>query len=130
MNIDSYGFPEPNSKEFEKFKKQRINKLKESKRKWQEFFIKNGGKNKPIKKSTELKSLIRNYGIPPQYRPKVWFETCGATQKLVENQGYYQKLLEVHQEHQSQAQYQIDLDLKRTFPGNFSFHLLRTSNFC
>lgn len=68
--------------------------------------------------------MIRNYGVPPQFRPKIWFECCGATQKLLENQGYYQKLLQVHQEHQSQAQYQIDLDLLRTFPGKTLFKLL------
>jgi len=83
------------------------------------FNKKNGGKKKQIRKSKELKAIIRQYGIPAQYRPKVWLECTGANQKIVENQGYYEKLLEVHQEHQSQAQYQIELDLLRTFPGNF-----------
>ena len=75
------GFGEPkeelNLKLFKKFEKQRTLKLKESKNKWHQYFIENGGKNEVIKKNSTLKEIIRNYGIPTNFRPKIWFEMSG-----------------------------------------------------
>jgi len=64
----------------------------------------------------EIKSLIRKYGIFPAYRRKVWLEFNNVDKKMIENQGYYQKMLEVHQDVFNEAEHQIDLDLSRTFP--------------
>ena len=45
----------------------------------------------------------------------------GARKKFIGNSGYYQKLLEVHSEHNSVALKQINLDLSRTFPNHEFF---------
>jgi hypothetical protein len=120
--METMGFPEPFSGtdnlnyEYEKYRLVRRKQREVDKKKWQEFMIKNGGRHKPVTKSQELKSLLRTVGVPPIYRPKIWMECTGCNKRIAENRGYYQKMLSVHDHHQSEAQQQIDLDLQRTFP--------------
>jgi hypothetical protein len=49
---------------------------------------------------------------------KIWGELINLDKKILENKGYYEKLLEVHIQHHSLAEDQINLDLLRTFPNH------------
>ena len=71
--------------------------------------------------NSSMKSLIRKYGIFPSYRKKIWLEMKNVDKKMIENQGYYQKMLQVHKDVFNEAEYQIDLDLSRTFPQHAFF---------
>jgi hypothetical protein len=74
LTSERLGFDIPNSSPhsdlYKKNEKIREEKLKESKKKWQLYFIENGGKNQVIKYNSSLKEIIRNFGIPPKFRPK------------------------------------------------------------
>ena len=84
---------------------------------WNNFIVNIIVYNKVVYNST-VKSLIRKHGIFPAYRKKLWLEINNVDKKMIENQGYYQKMLQVHQDVFNEAEHQIDLDLSRTFPSH------------
>lgn len=141
--MDNIGFPPPyDSREKELYEQymnssQRKKFSSECKESWQEYFMtSNNGcmlflfvkklnvhvTNNILKVynrvsyNNSLKSIIRKYGIHPMYRKKIWLELNNVDKKMIENQGYYQKMLQVHQNIYNEAEHQIDLDLSRTFP--------------
>mmetsp|Transcript_2385 Transcript_2385/g.3469 ORF Transcript_2385/g.3469 Transcript_2385/m.3469 type:complete len:449 (+) Transcript_2385:30-1376(+) len=88
---------------------------------WHGFFKKTGGESKAInfnKHERRIKNLIRNYGIPPEFRSKVWLECVGVHKKIDLNRGYYDKMLDsdLHDSKHHTIIHQIELDLRRTFP--------------
>jgi len=95
----------------------------EAKKAWTEFLITNGGVKKPLNnESKALKNMIRKYPVPAQYRAKVWMECSGASKKILENEGYYEMILNVHAKQLSVANHQIEMDLARTFPTHPYFN--------
>ena len=95
----------------------------EAKKIWCEYFANNGGISKPIDpNNSSLQSLIRKYEIPSLLRRKIWSECMRVDKLVAENEGYYEKILEVHKDHPCQSMSQIELDLHRTFPHHPYFH--------
>ncbi|KAL9252032.1 TBC1 domain family member 2A-like protein [Drosera capensis] len=65
-----------------------------------------------------LRRLIRK-GIPPVWRPKVWFTLSGAAKKKsTVPESYYSDLTKATAGEVTAATKQIDHDLPRTFPGH------------
>lgn len=97
-------------------------KLDDANRAWSSFFMSKGGYDVTLRKvGKSMKRIVRNHPIPARYRPKVWFEITGARKKMIENEGYYQTILDVHKDQESRAKVQIELDLSRTFPDHEFF---------
>ncbi|GMG98736.1 hypothetical protein Nepgr_000576 [Nepenthes gracilis] len=71
-----------------------------------------------IANAVTLKRLIRK-GIPPVWRPKVWFTLSGAAKKKsTVPESYYSDLIKATEGKVTAATKQIDHDLPRTFPGH------------
>ena len=49
----------------------------------------------------------------------MWAIHCGAMRKMINSSptGYYNRLVKLHEHDKSKVNYEIDKDLKRTFPG-------------
>ncbi len=78
--------------------------------------------------SKDLKKLIRN-GVPNSIRGKVWMDLSGASQKLTENAGIYEKLLSAADSTADPAALSlIEVDLHRTFPNHPRFNAASESN--
>lgn len=122
------GFPEPEDEEVLKFHQDWLSKTtdkhEEAIKAWKYFFThQNGGIDKPIEPdNSNLKTLIRKYEIPSRYRNKLWKELTKVDKLLKENEGYYDKILEVHKDQACQAAQQIEMDLARTFPQHPYFN--------
>ena len=64
-----------------------------------------------------LRNLITTGGIPVAFRPAVWWEISGAHAKMaLHPPNYYKSLCE--QKPLQEAQYAIEKDIDRTFPGH------------
>lgn len=95
----------------------------EAKKVWRDFFMNNGGVTKPLDPHNKaLQSLIRKFEVPSVLRRKVWMECMRVDKLVLENEGYYEKILEVHKDQESQSMAQIELDLHRTFPHHPYFN--------
>ncbi|KAH3680888.1 hypothetical protein WICMUC_000031 [Wickerhamomyces mucosus] len=66
----------------------------------------------------EFKRLILTYGIPMNYRPKIWFELLYV--KDITTPGEYYNLLN-HNPKNEESEGQIKLDINRTMPFNVFF---------
>ncbi|KAL9649154.1 hypothetical protein ABK040_009458 [Willaertia magna] len=126
--MDNIGFPIPEDeeikKEYNKYKnsKERLKFINDCKEQWMEYFMtQNGGFYNKVNKNKTIQQMIRKYGIYPNYRNKIWCELNQIDKKLIENEGYYKKMLQVHKNIYNEAEYQIDLDLSRTFPQHVNF---------
>lgn len=65
----------------------------------------------------KVQQRVRRCGIPPAYRPSLWLQLSGAAKKLKENEGYYEKMLQIHSKQlQSRTYEEIEKDLLRTYP--------------
>ncbi|VDN55593.1 unnamed protein product [Dracunculus medinensis] len=100
--------------------------------KWDSFLVNNV--SRPLKPSSELKSLIRN-GVPKTYRKRVWKRLIFfallvmhlvGDQKSDLGNGYFELLLRKARRMEEREEYdgamkQIELDLSRTLPTNKYF---------
>ncbi|CCH44932.1 GTPase-activating protein [Wickerhamomyces ciferrii] len=96
------------------------------KKKWELLFKKNGldlNNDNPIRfppKSEKLKRYIRK-GIPAEWRGNAWWYFAKGDEKLNNNIGLYDKLVESTINLHNKDSEIIERDLNRTFPDNIHF---------
>ena len=96
------------------------------KRKWQDLMTKNGlslNNDSPVRfpaRSEKLKRYIRK-GIPAEWRGNAWWFFAKGPEKLKNNQGVYDTLVESTLHLKNKDTEIIERDLNRTFPDNVHF---------
>jgi len=137
-SVDSYGFRRGEEFDYEYYKSfisaYNVTLNRRSGR-WSGV-LKNGA-IKQVPKSSRIKRFCRK-GIPAKHRAQVWMDVSGASLKMKQQPGLYQKTLatepnldtltETQRKNLQQLEPQIELDTKRTFPENIYFNNCSTDD--
>ncbi|XP_027631993.1 growth hormone-regulated TBC protein 1 [Tupaia chinensis] len=114
--VDPYGFEQPENLDSadEAFLSAYPAVLARRAAKWSRLLKARGG----VRRSPTVKRYVRK-GIPLALRAHVWMALSGAQERMDQNPGYYQRLLQGERDRSIEEA--IKTDLNRTFPDNVQF---------
>ncbi|OWB76484.1 hypothetical protein B5S32_g636 [[Candida] boidinii] len=132
LERDRYGFKKTNNyislREYNTWWHEYSPYLVRRKRKWEKLMAKSGLRTSnsisPTRfpaKSEELKRYVRK-GIPAEWRGNAWFFFAKGPDKLRENPGIYDHLVDQTMDMVNENTEAIEKDLHRTFPENIHFN--------
>ncbi|ELW47489.1 Growth hormone-regulated TBC protein 1 [Tupaia chinensis] len=116
IRVDPYGFEQPENLDSadEAFLSAYPAVLARRAAKWSRLLKARGG----VRRSPTVKRYVRK-GIPLALRAHVWMALSGAQERMDQNPGYYQRLLQGERDRSIEEA--IKTDLNRTFPDNVQF---------
>ncbi|KAG7928465.1 hypothetical protein KL925_001765 [Ogataea polymorpha] len=129
---DRYGFRKSNhyvkTEDYNEWWTQYSQYLARRKKKWEKLMAKNGllvtKKGSPTRfpaRSEELRRYVRK-GIPAEWRGDAWFYFAKGHDKMKDNKGVYDKLVDETMNMINENTEAIEKDLHRTFPENVHFN--------